>query len=131
MAATVQQMKAEGRCELCGARDDGAFRSRIAHLREEHPAYARGLFFRLVAPGAFLVAVLVLAAAHAPEWTYMIALVGTFGLLFFGKVRSRLERRRAGTTPTIGLKRLVREGGLGFILVIPAVALLIILLSRR
>src|SRR5262245_7308296 len=131
MAATVRTMQADGRCELCGARDEGTFRSRIAHLRKEHPAYARGLFLRLIAPGAFLVAVLALSAAHAPQWSYLVALVATFGLLFFGKVRSRVERRKAGTTATIGFKRLLREGGLGFILIIPAVALLIILLSRR
>src|SRR5437867_5787526 len=105
MAATVRTMQADGRCELCGARDEGSFRSRIAHLRTEHPAYARGLLFRLVAPGTFLVAVLALSVAHAPQWTYLIALIATFGLLFFGKVRSRVERSRAGARPTIGFKR--------------------------
>jgi hypothetical protein len=131
MAATVHTMQAEGRCELCGARDEGTFRSRIAHLRKEHPAYARGLLFRLVAPGLFLIGVLALAAAHAPEWAYLIVLAVSFGLLFFGKIRSRLERSRAGARPTIGAKRLLREGGLGFVLIIPIVAMLIILLSRR
>jgi len=124
-------METDGRCELCGARDEGSFRSRIAHLRSEHPSYARGLFLRLIAPVLFLVLVLGLAAGHAPQWAYLVALVATFGLLFFGKVRSRVERSRAGTTPTIGIKRLAREGGLGFILLIPAVAVLILLLSRR
>jgi hypothetical protein len=124
-------MQAEGRCELCGARDEGSFRSRMAHLKAEHPAYARGLILRLVSPIAFLVVVLVLAALKAPSWAYLLGLGGTFGLLFFGKVRSRVERSRAGARPTIGFKRLVREGGLGFILIVPAVALLILLLSRR
>ena len=87
MAATVRSMQGEGRCELCGARDDGAFRSRIAHLRKEHPAYARGLILRLAAPGLFLVVMLALAAARAPQWGYLVALVACFGLLFFGKSR--------------------------------------------
>ena len=130
MAATVRSMQGEGRCELCGARDDGAFRSRIAHLRKEHPAYARGLILRLAAPGLFLVVMLALAAARAPQWGYLVALVACFGLLFFGKVRSRVERSRAGARPTIGFKRLLREGGLGFVLIIPVVAMLILLLSR-
>lgn len=130
MAATVHTMEAEGRCELCGARDEGTFRSRIAHLKAKHPAYARGLIFRLVAPGIFLVWVLLLAALKAPQWAYIVALAVSFGLLFFGKQRSRLERSRAGASPTIGAKRLLREGGLGFILIVPVVAMLIILLSR-
>jgi hypothetical protein len=131
MAATVHSMQAEGRCELCGARDEGSFRSRMAHLKAEHPAYARGLILRLVAPLVFLVVVLALAALKAPSWAYLIGFGASFALLFFGKVRSRVERSRAGARPTIGIKRLVREGGLGFVLIIPAVALLILLLSRN
>lgn len=130
MAATVRAMESEGRCELCGARDEGTFRSRVAHLRTEHPAYARGLLFRLVAPAIFVVAVLVLAATGAPQWVYLVALAVSFGLLFFGKVRSRVERSRSGTSPTIGARRLLREGGLPFLLIIPVVMLLLLLLSR-
>jgi hypothetical protein len=130
MAATVRTMQEAGRCELCGAPDEGTFRSRIAHMREQHPAYARGVLFRVIAPFVFLASVLILAAAKAPTWGYIVVLGLSFGLTFFGRVRSRSERTRAGTTPTIGVKRLLREGGLGFILIVPVVAVLIVLLSR-
>jgi len=130
VAAKVATMEAADRCELCGARAE-TFRDRLAHLRAEHPVYARGLIFRLVAPGVFLAVVLILAATHAPPWTYLGALFVSFGMLFFGKVRSRVERSRAGARPTLELKRLIREGGLPFLMIIPTVALLILFLSRR
>jgi hypothetical protein len=133
MAAKVAQMTTEDplRCELCGYRSEAGFRDRMRHLKSEHPAYARGLLFRVAAPGLFLIEVLALAALHAPQWAYLAALFTSFGLLFFGKQRSRSERKLAGTTPTLPMKRLVKEGGLGFLLVIPAIAVLIILLSRH
>lgn len=130
MAATVHHMQAQDRCDLCGAQADTP-RERIAHLRAKHPAYARGLLLRLVSPAMFLVGVLILAAAKAPEWTYLVVLAVSFGMLFFGKVRSRSERSRAGARPTLEVKRLLREGGLPFLLIIPTVALLIVFLSRR
>jgi hypothetical protein len=129
MAATVRAMQQEGRCELCGARADTA-RERIAHLRAEHPAYARGLLLRLFAPAILFLGVIILAALKAPSWAYVVVLALSFGALFFGKIRSRVERSRAGARPTIGFKRLVREGGLPFLLLIPAVVLIITLLSR-
>ena len=131
MAATVHSMQAEGRCELCGARDEGTFRSRVAHLRKEHPAYARGLFLRVIAPVVFLAVILVLAALKSPAWGYVVGLGLSFGVLFLGKVRSRRERAAAGATPKMALKRLLLEGGMRFIIVIPAVAVLIIMLSRK
>jgi hypothetical protein len=131
MAARVIQMQDAERCELCGYRSDGTFRDRMRHLKSEHPAYARGLLFRVAAPGLFLIVVLILAAVHAPAWTFLGAMVASFILLFFGKQRSRGERRHAGASPTLPLKRLMKEGGLGFILIIPVIALLILMLSRR
>jgi hypothetical protein len=130
VAAKVATMEAADRCELCGARAETT-RDRIAHLRAEHPAYARGLLLRLMAPAVFLVGVLLAAAIKAPQWTYLVVLFASFGLLFFGKVRSRAERSRAGARPTLRVKQLVREGGLPFLLIIPIVMLLILLLSRR
>ena len=131
MAATVHSMQAEGRCELCGARDEGTFRSRVAHLRKEHPAYARGLFLRVIAPVVFLAVILVLAALKAPAWGYVVGLGLGFGVLFLGKVRSKQERSAAGARPKMALKRVLLEGGMRFLIVIPAVAVLIILLSRN
>ncbi len=131
MAATVHSMQAEGRCELCGARDEGTFRSRVAHLRNEHPAYARGLFLRVIAPVVFLAVILLLAALKAPAWGYVVGLGLSFGVLFLGKVRSRRERAAAGATPKMALKRLLLEGGMRFLIVIPAVAVLILLLSKN
>lgn len=131
MAATVHTMEAEGRCELCGVREEGTFRSRISHLKKEHPTYARGLLFRVVSPIVFLTSVLALSAVHAPTWAFLGAFGLSFALMFFGKSRSRVERSRAGAQPTIGMKRLLREGGLSFMLVIPVIALLILLLSRQ
>jgi hypothetical protein len=131
MAATVHSMQAEGQCELCGARDEGTFRSRVAHLRKEHPAYARGLFLRVIAPVVFLAVILVLSALKAPAWAYIVGLGLGLGVLFLGKSRTRRERTAAGTRPKMELKRVLLEGGMRFIIVIPAVAILIILLSRN
>jgi len=131
MAAKVIQMEETNRCDLCGYRSEGGFLDRARHLKNEHPAYAKGLLFRVAAPGIFLIEVVVMAAIHAPEWAFIVALFSSFGLLFFGKQRSRAERRAAGTRPTMPLTRLVREGGLGFMLIVPVIALLIVVMSRR
>ncbi|MGZ4204264.1 MAG: hypothetical protein ACXVES_03085 [Actinomycetota bacterium] len=131
MAAKVIQMTDENRCDLCGYRSEGGFLDRARHLKSEHPAYTRGLLFRLAAPGIFLVEVLAMAAVHAPGWAFLVALFSSFALLFFGKQRTRGERRAAGTRPTMPLKRLIREGGLGFILIVPVIALIIAVLGRR
>lgn len=129
MAATVRAMQQAGRCELCGARAEPG-RERFAHLRAEHPAYARGVVLRVVAPAVLLLGVVVLGLVKAPQWSYFIVLALSFGSLFFGKIRSRVERSRAGARPTIGVKRLLREGGLPFLLIIPIVVLLILFLSK-
>jgi hypothetical protein len=131
MATKVLNMQVANTCELCGYRSEGTFRDRMRHLKKEHPAYARGVLLRIVAPGLFLVEVLILAAVHAPPWVYIVALFTSFGLLFMGKVRARAERQKAGARPTMEFRRLLREGGLGFLLIVPVIALLIAMLSRR
>lgn len=130
MAATVHSMQAEGRCELCGANDEGTFRSRVAHLRQAHPTYARGLLLRMIAPVVFIAVILILGALKAPAWTYVAGLALGLGVLFLGKTRSRRARVAAGATPKMGLKQVVLEGGMRFILVIPAIAILLYLVNR-
>jgi hypothetical protein len=131
MVATIRAMETTDRCDLCGARIEGTGRERFAHLRAKHPAYARGLVMRLLSPGVFLIWVLLLGALHAPQWAYLVALGVSFGLLFFGKVRSRVERSRAGARPTLPMRRLLQEGGLAIFLIVPTVVLLILFLSRK
>jgi hypothetical protein len=128
--ATARTMEMD-RCDLCKARIEPSARGRITHLRRCHPGYARGLLLRVVAPAVFLMIVMALGAARAPGWAYVAALFASFGLLFWGKQRSRSERRRAGTRPTLPLRRLVREGGWSFLLLLPVLAGLIVLLGRR
>ena len=131
MAAKVATMDDTNRCELCGYRSDGGFRDRMSHLKGSHPAYARALLFRVAAPGIFLLEIIAMAAAHAPQWVYIVALISSFGMLFFGKQRSRLEHKRSGARPTLPFKRLIQEGGLGFLLIVPVIALLIAVLGRK
>jgi hypothetical protein len=127
--ATARSM-AMDRCDLCKAQIAPTARGRIGHLRRSHPGYARGLLLRVVAPGVFLMAMMVLGATHAPGWVYLAALFGCFGLLFWGKQRSRNERRREGVRPTLPFVRLIREGGWSFLLVLPILAAVIVLLGR-
>jgi hypothetical protein len=119
------------RCELCGYRSSGTFRDRVTHLRGTHPGYAQALLFRLAAPMLFLVEVVVMGALRSPPWAYLVALFSSFGLLFVGKQRSRSERRRAGARATLPMGRLLREGGLGILILLPLVAILIVALSGR
>ena len=117
-------------CELCGRSFDASVRGRFAHLRAEHPAYARGLLLRLAAPVVFIVSMWVLSVAHAPGIAYVAALIASWGLLFMGKVRSRAERVASGARSTVPIARLLREGGIAFVLVVPIVAGVILLVSR-
>ncbi len=130
-ASRTSAAKAD-RCELCAFHlpPEATFRDRFRHLRVKHRSYARGVMWRLAAPGLFLAEVVIMAAIHAPQWAFLVALFSSFGLLFFGKQRSRAERRKAGARPTLPLRRLVREGGLGFLLIVPVVAIAMVLLSR-
>jgi hypothetical protein len=117
-------------CELCGTTVGATFRERFGHLRSAHRDYARSLVLRMVAPMVFLAGVLGLSAARAPRPAYLVALFACFGLLFFGKVRSRAERSRAGARPTLPLKRLWREGGAGLVLVVPVIVLVGLVAGR-
>jgi hypothetical protein len=128
--ATARTMDTD-RCDLCNARIEASARGRIGHLRRSHPGYARGLLLRVIAPGVFLVTIAMLSAAKAPSWMYVVGLFACFGLLFFGKQRSRSERKRSGARATLPFKRLVREGGWSFLLIVPILATLIVLLGRR
>jgi hypothetical protein len=119
------------RCELCGYRSNGTFRDRAGHLRKTHPGYARGVVFRLAAPMLFLAEVVALGALRGPPWAYLVALFSSFGLLFVGKQRSRNERRRAGARATLPMGRLLREGGLGILILLPLVAIVVVALNGR
>lgn len=131
MAAKVAAMRQPvDRCELCGHRWEPGLAARMRHLRRSHPAYARGLLLRVAAPAVFLVTVLALAVTKAPPWAYLVGLGTSYALLFFGRIRSRTERSRAGASPALPVKRLLREGGLPFILLIPIVAAIVYLLGR-
>ena len=65
MAARVIQVNETNRCDLCGYRSEGRFLDRVRHLKSEHPQYAKGLLFRVAAPGIFLIEVLVMAAVRS------------------------------------------------------------------
>jgi hypothetical protein len=131
MATTTTTSTLSDRCELCGARNLDKSTDRLRHLRQKHPAYARGVLLRTLGPLVYLAELAILSAIQAPLWVYAMALAATFGMILFGIKRSRTERRRAGTAPGIGAGRLVKEGGLAFLLVIPAVALLVVAVAGR
>lgn len=130
MAARVATMNQADRCELCGYRSDGSARDRLRHLKETHPVYARGVFFRVAAPGVYLVELILMAALSAPPWMYVLALASSVGLLVLGKMTSRAARKSAGAQ-TFGINRLVREGGMPFLLLLPAIVLLVYTVGRR
>jgi hypothetical protein len=119
------------RCDLCGYLFEGSFADRMRHLRRTHPAYTRGVLLRVSAPFVFLVLVAALAALHAPTNAYIVALVATYALLFFGKQASRSQRKQAGLRATPPVKKTLREGGLSFVLLIPILAVLLLFLSKR
>ena len=127
--AKTPKVQATDRCELCGARVGDA-RERARHLRSAHPDYARNVFARIVAPLVFVATTLVLSAVHAPPAAYLVGLGASYAVVFFGRVGSRKARLKAGAVPTIGVQRMLREGGLRFVLFIPFVALIVFVLSR-
>jgi hypothetical protein len=122
-------MNEADRCELCGYRSDGTARDRMRHLKEAHPAYARGVFFRVAAPGVYLAEVFLMAVLRAPQWVYFVALGSSLALLVLGKLTSRAARRESGAEK-FGVVRLVREGGMPFLLLLPAIMLLIAMTRR-
>jgi len=78
-----------------------------------------------------LLELLALSAAGAPGWAYLAAAAATVAAALIAIRMSRVERARTGARPGIGANRLLREGGLAFMLVIPAVVLLLIALAGR
>ena len=129
MARAIATTQSVDRCELCGARVGGA-RERAHHLRSAHPGYARNVVARIAAPFVFLAAVVVLSAVHAPPVAFLAALGVSYAFLFFGRVGSRRARSDAGVRPTIGIRRMLREGGLRFALLIPVCVLVVFVLAR-
>ncbi len=131
MARTMDHASAVtvDRGDLCGVRVGGA-RERAHHLRSAHPRYARHVVARIAAPFVFMAAVVVLSALHAPPVAFLVALGASYAFVFFGRVGSRRARSEAGVRPTIGVRRMLREGGLRFILLIPVCLLVVFLLSR-
>jgi hypothetical protein len=119
------------RCELCGARLPQASTTRIGHLRASHPRYALGLLLRLTTPLVFLLGVGALGLAGvAQQWAYLLVLALCAGILLAGIGVSRSERAHAGLRRSPPLGQLLRDGGFRFLL-IPAVLLLLLLLSRN
>jgi hypothetical protein len=119
------------RCDLCGAGSDGTFSDRTRHLRKEHPAYARGLLLRIVAPMVFLVALVALQASGAPPWTALVAAGASAVLAGLGIVSTRAARVEAGGPAGASIGRLFREGGYRFALVAGLFLAFIVLASTR
>lgn len=117
------------RCELCGASAPATFVGRTRHLRKEHPAYARGLLLRILAPVAFLAAIVALQVLGAPAWTAGPAAAGSAGLAIAGLWIGRTARAGSGTKPSLG--QLFREGGYRFVLLAGLFAGMVILASNR
>jgi hypothetical protein len=119
-------------CELCGNQlaGDGA-KIRLAHLRQTHSGYARGLLLRMAAPFVFLLLVLAASATGAPSWVYPAALVVSVVVMLAGRRIARGARREAGAAPSVPVGRLIKDGGFRFVLMIPALMLLLIFLSRK
>jgi len=116
------------RCELCGASAPATFSGRTRHLRKEHPAYARGLLLRILAPVVFLGGVVGLQAAGAPTWTVLGAAAASAGVAIAGLWIARAAK--AGSDAKLTLWELFREGGYGFALIAGLFALMLILASR-
>jgi hypothetical protein len=119
------------RCDLCGAGSDGTFSDRIRHLRKEHPAYARGLLLRVASPLVFLVTIVALQAVGAPVWSAIVAIAASLGLAALGITTARAARVQAGARSTAPLGKLVREGGLRFVLLAGVLGVMLILASNR
>lgn len=121
---------ATDRCDLCGIRVDGTFSQRTRHLRKEHPAFARGLLLRVVAPLLFLASVVVIQATGAPVWAAVVATAAALALAGVGVAMVRSARSVAGASaPRLGT--LLSEGGLRFVLLAVVFLLMLILAANR
>ncbi len=114
------------RCELCGAKAPATFVGRTRHLRQEHPAYARGLLLRILSPVAFLVAIVALQASGAPAWTVVPAAVLSGGLAIAGLWMGRVARAETGGGKQ-SFRTLLKEGGYRFVLLAVVFAVMVIL----
>ncbi|MGH2726531.1 MAG: hypothetical protein ACRDKS_06100 [Actinomycetota bacterium] len=117
------------RCELCGANAPATFVGRTRHLRKEHPAYARGLLLRILAPVVFLAGVVGLQALDAPVWTVLVVAAGSAGLAIAGLWIARVAKAGSDSKPTF--MELFREGGYRFVLIAGVFAVMLILASRQ
>lgn len=119
------------RCDLCGAGSDGTFSDRTRHLRQEHPAYARGLLLRIVSPLVFLVAIVTLQALGAPAWTAFLATATSVGLAVLGIAMARSGRAQAGARSGAAIWKTFREGGYRFALIAGVFGVMVILAATR
>ena len=119
------------RCDLCGAGVDGTFLQRTRHLRMEHPAYARGLLLRMVAPLVFLVSVVALQATGAPVWTAFVASAASLGIAVLGITQARAARVSSGAGRTAGFRKLMAEGGFRFVLLAAVFVLMLALAAAN
>jgi hypothetical protein len=129
--ARVRAVEAGDRCELCRRSLPAAWSARLRHLKEEHPAFARGLLLRLAAPLAFVGLLLVLSALGAPAWTAALPLAVGGALAAAGIALSRRARTASGARPGPALARTLREGGFRFVLLSAVLAALALLAARR
>jgi hypothetical protein len=128
-AKAIGKAAAMDRCELCGVKAPATFVGRTRHLRQEHPAYARGLLLRIVSPMIFLAFFVVLQAAEAPAWTILPAAAAAGGLALAGLWTTRKARTEAGTAYSLG--KLFKEGGYRFVLMAAVFAALLILAATQ
>lgn len=127
----IRRQAAAERCELCGAGTSDSVRDRFGHLRTEHPAYTWGLVLRMAAPLAFLAIVVALQALQAPTSTLLVAIGASAGLAIAGVAISRSARMESGAPAGAPLGRLLREGGLRFVILAGILALMLVLASTR
>jgi hypothetical protein len=128
--SAVMTQQAADSCELCGARLEGGPRKQLAHMRREHPAYARGVLSRLAAPLVFMLGLLVLGAFGAPQWTYLVPLASGFLLMFGGRQRSRAERAEAGAARSLSIGQMIKAGGWRIALVVASLVAIIYMSGR-
>ncbi len=128
-SAVVTQQSADS-CELCGARLEGGPRKQLAHMRSEHPAYARGVISRLAAPLVFMLGLLVLGAFGAPQVTYLVPLAAGLLLMFRGRQRSRAERAEAGASKSLAIGQMIKAGGWRIALVVASLIAIIYMSAK-
>jgi hypothetical protein len=116
-------------CDLCGTDVSGP-RARAQHLRSAHPAYARNVLMRIAAPLVLATSLFVLAALRAPTVTLLLPVIVSCALVFVARIGSARARVAAGA-PAPGVRKLVRDGGLRFLLVFPALGVLVLVALSR